>query len=104
MSKNSDKSGFLIGMALFLGSYALIATLEGYVLTKLWAWFFIPLGVPTINVAQAIGIALTINLLTHQHSDSDEDEGFEKAFKLILMSLFSSLAAWGIGAIAHSYM
>lgn len=39
------------------------AFLRGWVLTQLWSWFLVPLGLPSVSLAQAIGIGLTIQLI-----------------------------------------
>ena len=39
------------------------APLNGYVLTKLWLWFLVPLGVPAIGIAAAMGIIVTVALV-----------------------------------------
>lgn len=34
----------------------------GYVLFKLWDWFLVTLGVPTISIIHALGLSLTIQM------------------------------------------
>lgn len=45
-----------------------------FVLTRMWGWFVVPLGVPAIGMAQAMGLALTLALMvTHlvKHQGAD---------------------------------
>lgn len=35
---------------------------EGVVLSNLWQWFVVPLGVPAISISTAIGLCLTIGI------------------------------------------
>lgn len=35
----------------------------GYVISTMWRWFLVPLGVPSIGVAHALGIAVTIGMM-----------------------------------------
>lgn len=51
----------VIGYFAFIG---LLAVYNGFVLTKLWTWFVVPLGAPTITLAIAVGINLTVSFLT----------------------------------------
>lgn len=52
---------------------------SGWVLSVMWGWFLVPLGVPSIAVAQAIGISLTVSLLTKQWRPSEDDKGPKSA-------------------------
>lgn len=36
---------------------------SGFVLSVLWGWFVVPLGVPPIGVLQATGLTLTVDLV-----------------------------------------
>jgi hypothetical protein len=41
-----------------------VAALDGWVLTKMWAWFVMPLfPVPALHVWMAAGLALTVRLI-----------------------------------------
>jgi hypothetical protein len=54
---------------LFLG---LMCAWQGYVLSVLWGWFFVPtFGVPALSVPAAFGVALVVRFLTHQHNDDE---------------------------------
>lgn len=50
----------LLGAALVI---FVAAIYSGFVLSILWAWFIVPLGMMKIGVAQGIGISLTLNML-----------------------------------------
>ena len=73
----SDQKIATVGLAaLFIGVFAPIAMapfalLDGWVLTKLWAWFIEPLGVPAIRLWAAIGLSMTIGFLTKQHAHDE---------------------------------
>ena len=36
---------------------------SGFVITKLWIWFVVPLGLPVISISHAIGIDLIITFM-----------------------------------------
>ncbi len=61
-----------IGAIAAVVAYAALA--RGFVLSVLWGWFAIPLGLQPINPPLAIGIALVVSFLTHQHHASIKDE------------------------------
>ena len=66
---------------------AYTAALNGWGLTKLWAWFISPLGLPLLSIPAAIGIALTVSYLTHQ-IDTDKEPDKEEYWVKLLKSFF----------------
>ena len=64
----------VIGM--IFGLTALAAVLNGWVLSIIWKWFFVPtLHLPSLSIPQAIGIALVVSFLTKQDIDCKKEEG-----------------------------
>jgi len=43
--------------------------LRAFVLYKLWGWFIVPLGVASIEMAQAYGISILVSILTMSNAD-----------------------------------
>lgn len=81
--------------------------LRGFVLSKLWLWFLVPLGVPAIGVALAIGIIVLVNLLTSDPNAAKDDDDKEPGAQIVgrmVTSVMMSLMAWGIGAIVASFL
>ncbi len=88
---------------LFLGVLAIIVPLsiwKGFVLSILWGWFLVPLGVPAIGTAHAIGIAVLVSMLTYQHRKSSSEVSLEPLF----LSFVSPLFALAIGHIVKGFM
>lgn len=91
--------GFVALVSVAIVVHALI---EGWVLSILWGWFMVPtLGLPVISVPQAIGIALVINMLTHQsynHHTEDKDVSTGKKIgrivRLFTMPFSALLISW----------
>ena len=53
---------------------ALSSIWRGFVLTKLWVWFIVPVfHVPLLTIALAIGLSLVIGFLTHQYMRNTDD-------------------------------
>ena len=74
---------------------------EGYVLTKLWLWFVVPtFHQQPLGLAQAIGIALVVSLLTHQTCGDDDKEWStgeqlrRAALALFLRPVIMLVAGW----------
>jgi hypothetical protein len=69
--KDNEKCLVLAGVLTTLGVILLIPVLlvyitltYGYVLSCLWSWFVVPLGVVEINLWQAYGLSLILALIT----------------------------------------
>jgi hypothetical protein len=82
---------------LIIGGALLAAALgvmwSGFVLSILWGWFMVPLGLPALGVAQAIGIALVAGMLTHQMPRGEAETSALFAFAF-LAPLFSLAIGW----------
>lgn len=58
----------IVGVIAFFVIWIPFAILDGFVLIKLWGWFIVPtFALPTLGLAAAIGIAMIIRYLTHEH-------------------------------------
>lgn len=53
---------------------------RGFVLSLLWSWFLTPIGLPHIGITQALGLSMTIAMLTyhpgHQESIGSKSDSF----------------------------
>jgi hypothetical protein len=91
------------GAAVLIGIVGLVLLAmvwRGFVLSILWGWFMVPLGLPNISVALAIGIAGVVGMLTHQIQVSkDEEDGAKKFLAAFMIPLF----ALGVGWIVHQF-
>jgi hypothetical protein len=78
---------------------AISAVLRGWVLSILWRWFAVPMfGLPGIGIAEAVGVALIVAMLTHEHrrepkSESTSDS-LTDAAAVFLRPLFALLVGW----------
>jgi hypothetical protein len=81
------------------GLFALAAILQGVVLSVLWGWFVVPLGLPALGIAHAIGIALVVRFLTHRHTSKktdDESPIRRELFGLFVLPPLALVAGWVI--------
>jgi len=81
------------------------SVLNGWVLTKLWAWFMVPtFGLPELGIVPAIGLSMIIGYLTqHATSSKSSDEDKYKSSgqriaeaigKAIFVPLFYLFIGW----------
>jgi len=77
------------------------ALLNGWVLTKLWAWFVAPVfGVQTLTLIPAIGLSLVVAYLTHQqrkNNNKGKDTTTliaENIGEIVVYPLFVLLVSW----------
>ena len=70
---NEDKGMACLGLIILsVGIIVVSSIMNGWVLSILWGWFVSPLfGLPTLEIAPAIGFALVVGLLTHQSEESN---------------------------------
>ena len=88
----------------------LSSILNGWVLTKLWAWFIVPtFDAPMLGIAPAIGLSVIVGYLTqHASKSSDEDDKYrstgEKLAKAVFTAIFNPLVYLLIGWIVSWFM
>lgn len=71
--------------------------LHAFVLRYLWAWFVVPLGLPSIGMAHAYGISMLVGLMT-PYRDNKKSEWSEVVALAILRPLLCLLFAWAVHA------
>jgi hypothetical protein len=77
-----------------------------FVVTKMWVWFFVPLGIPMIGYAHAFGFSATLGMFKGWSLTNKNDGHTEKvrAVASALAAWFTPLLALLVGSIARSYM
>lgn len=59
-------------IALSLLSFTVAIVLRGFVVMFGWGWFIVPLGVPEIGFAHALGVSAFVATMTHQLSTTED--------------------------------
>lgn len=83
--------------------------LSGFVFSKMWEYFVVPLGVQSIGVWWATGLLYTISFCckTKELEIDDEDDIsallLKEAKELAIVTI-SPLVIWAIGAFIHAVM
>ena len=95
--------GYLAVIAFLFVIVAFSAALNGFVLTKLWAWFIVPtFGLPALSIPVAIGIALIVGRLVPPIKNKEEEK---KSFNVAMMEVIAPpFAALLIGWIVTLFL
>ncbi len=78
-----------------------LAAWSAYVMSMLWGWFLVPLGVPAIGFVQAWGIMLMISVTRGLRAAEPEDN---KALQRLGAWLLGTVLALGIGYVLKGYL
>ena len=96
--------GTILVILFSVGIFVGLSVLEGVVLQAMWWWFLVPLGLPSINVAMAVGIAAIISLVCHQTPRKSEDgEEISDALYTITNSLIRIFILLGFAWLVHRW-
>ena len=108
LGKASAAAGIVIGaigiLLLILLTIAAGTALNGFVIQVMWGWFLIPLGLPVLGLANAMGLGLLIRYLTWQKIPSKEKTSNKELMDNILTAVFYPLLVLGLGFVVHSFM
>jgi len=92
----------LVILILLIVTITLSSILNGWALSLLWSWFMVPLGLPPIGIAWAIGISIVIGYLTN-HNEKKKGEEVDSTH-VVIVAFMRPVFAVGIGYIVHSFM
>lgn len=93
---------FLISIALSVP----LAIWRGFVLTKLWMWFAVPIfGLPMLGLIPAIGLSLLVGFLVYQHPLREKEADYGKLLgHQISVGIIVPAIALAFGAILQIWM
>lgn len=96
----------MVGVLIFLAVLAYIAfmiVLRGWVISVLWAWFMVPLGLPDIGVAAAVGLSCLMAVFLPTPAQMKNKEA-EDRVQTMIYPFVSWVLALAIGWVAHQVM
>ena len=93
MSKQSTGS-VLAGVLIAIGSIPI----TGWVISVMWRWFVVPLHVPQIGIAHAMGLSLLLAAIRPRKYKNDDDKS---VLSLALEGALTPLVTLALGALAH---
>jgi len=98
----------LLVVMIFLVAIPLSALWRGFVLSHLWEWFAVPLGVAQIGYIHAVGLSLLVALFSptanRVHETKDPGLTLDKAGAEFGTIFVVPLVFLVIGAMVHSLM
>jgi len=75
--------------------------ISGFVISIMWEWFVVPLGVKSIGIAHAIGLSSLVGLMT---ADTTRKSERRHTGEIILLRLLVWAIVLLVGYIAHCNM
>lgn len=74
----------------------------GYAFATLWDWFIVTkFGMPSLSIAESIGVGMVVSYATHQVNLKDKDR---TASDLLTIGIVKPLAALGIGWVVLQFI
>lgn len=71
----------------------LLAIQQAWAISVLWGWFIVPLGLPAIGIAAAIGVSVTVSALRGRRGRPKDDEKWALA-KSAVQPWFCLAVGW----------
>ena len=88
----------------FVSCTIAVALSRGLVLSILWGWFIVPLGVVSIGVLLAIGISITLGVAMPIRLDDKEKSEFSEILYAGATRCVYCFIALGMGAIVNLFL
>lgn len=78
-----------------------VLALHGWAVSTLWGWFVVPLGVPGLSIASALGLVLVCSTLRPSRSSDNEDR---KPGERLTYAVMHPLAGVALGWIVKLFV
>lgn len=83
---------------------AIVSTISGgFVVSKLWFWFVVPIGVMPIGIAQAIGLDILITFIVTKIGDLQTNSTDDSIKKGIICVVYPWIV-FGLAGIVNLFM
>jgi hypothetical protein len=83
----------LVGIGV-VGLMTILAIYGGVVFWLMWGWFMVPLGLPQIGIAWAIGLSTIVVLVTPTVPNAPQGERTEHLTNVLGKPAFALLIGW----------
>ena len=107
MSKETESVVTVLGagclVVLLLAGASIV---QGFVLAQMWAWFVVPLfHLPALSVAAAIGLALTVGMVTRNSEPEDKDKSTaERLITSLIKAFLAPVITLAMGWIVKGFI
>ncbi|OHA88118.1 MAG: hypothetical protein A2653_03045 [Candidatus Zambryskibacteria bacterium RIFCSPHIGHO2_01_FULL_43_25] len=82
-----------------------VIVFDGFVLSKLWGWFVVTqFDLPSLGVAQAVGISLIVSLLTYQIKNKSDEDSKPRAVRSVIESAAVAFTALVYGWVVSQFV
>ena len=90
----------------FIVVIVLSVIMNGWAISTLWAWFVVPIfALPTLGIAQAIGLSCLVGLFRQSSTNSDKAKDTTDALATALgQALVTPVITVGLGWVIHLFM
>ena len=80
--------------------------LRGFILTKLWLWFIVPIGAPAVGVAHSLGLLLVWRFFSVSPRDVRDTKRDDKDhdIKVLVVYVIYPLICWFIAWVYLQFM
>lgn len=103
--------GSCIGFILLFVLVMVTGTIwEGFVLTKLWKWFMVPVfGLPVLSIVQAIGVSIVISMTAKASTynlarEKDKKSPYERVIDMLVVTYIVPAMFLAMGWIVQMFM
>ena len=77
---------------------------SGFVLSILWGWFVVPLGISAIGIAHAAGLSVLLRMVTRKVDMVGGEDPVERAGWQIGVGVLAPAMGLAVGWILHLFM
>lgn len=99
----------VIFLAIFIPTSIYFILAHGFVLSKLWGWFAVPLGLPVLGVLHAAGLMGLIRLFTYTvkpfptKNDEEDPDVTKRVLHIVMLATLPWLSLF-FGYVIHRFM
>lgn len=105
MSNTDNALGCLVAGVFVAAMTFVSALMNGWVLTKLWSWFVVPIfHLPGLGLVQAIGIGVMVSFLTYQTQPRGDESGKDALMRILESAVIHPLIVVVIGYAVAQYL
>lgn len=104
MSAKEDGEKVAMGCLLVLALLPFGVAFRAFVLSRLWAWFLVPLGVPALAVGHALGLIALAVLVMPGRTRPDTRPAFDQVLDTVTLGFLLPAMCWLFGWVGSLWM